>query len=175
MSSTQDKLDKNIFLPTIMHTGTQFCRTFLFDKEEFATGYGMKGCHVDDAGINHYIRTELTDEHIIVVPIRHPYRVYHSFLKRNKDKNEFMEQWMNMLEHIHPLNPWYIHIDLEERIQDLARLEKFLNHKFKHLDGIYAWEVVNSKAGTHKQTLEELATVEVPQEFIEYYEYTRKK
>lgn len=170
------KLDKNIFLPTIMHTGTQFCRYELFPKEIFAKNNELKGCHVDDAGIKNYIRNELTEEYVVVVPIRHPLRVYHSFLKRNKGKKEFMEQWTNMIKHIHPLNPWYIHMDLhEERQRDVQRLEKFLNYKFMKLDGGVEWTVVNSKAGTHKMLLENLQTVEVPEEFIEYYEYTRKK
>ena len=180
-----------------MHTGTQFCRTMLFPKESFGKNGCLKACHVDDAGVKNYIMRELAGndfrfekaigrisvsapelfngEIVIVVPIRHPARVYESFLGRNKTIKEFTEQWINMIKYIHPLNPWYIHMDLDDKYKDLARLEKFLDYKFPLLDGIYDWEVINTKAGTYKKPLEEFSFENIPQEYIDFYESTRLK
>jgi hypothetical protein len=170
-----------------MHTGTHFTRHGLFGKFLRANpgnvahnpGYLLAdnehrivNVHITTAEMER-IETELQVDNIIVIPLRHPARVYQSFLKRNKTLEMFIEQWDNMINVIAPRNPFYIHLDLPERRQEVDLIEKAINMKLPVSHDESEWKIYNSRAETHSMSLDEFPIDDIPERFIDFYESTR--
>lgn len=163
-----------------MHTGTHFCRHGLFSEfaranagEDSPDENVIVNVHVMPHDVERLHKELARGEAIIVVPLRHPARVYHSFLNRGKTKEMFIEQWDNMMNIIAPHKPFYIHLDLPERRQEVDVIEQAIGMKLPVSDSEEEWKVFNSRASSYNMSLDEFPTDEIPSKYIDFYESTR--
>ena len=148
-----------ILLPTIIHTGTTLCDRYIFrDFENHKR-------HVTSGNIELIFKDLATyDFDAIVVPLRHPTKVLRSYKAKGFPTLEmFHEQWNNMINIISTLDPFYLHIDCEERDLELQAISDCLN-----VDLPNEWPVLNATAIPY-----ELPITGIPEEFVEFYNSTR--
>jgi hypothetical protein len=74
---------------------------------------------------------------MVVVPLRHPLAVAQSWANRGKPIAEhpvhepMIRLWRNLIEHVVPLKPYYLPVDIEKRETYLKRLGKALGREIK--------------------------------------------
>lgn len=110
----------------------------------------------------------------IVVPLRHPFRVWESYRRRGRlDRgfDVFVEQWDMMINQFHPLNPMYIHIDSDSRDQEVQAVCEALDR-----DLAVDWaDIIRGKPGTESTfdlPLPEIMPSYLPAEYTDFYHDT---
>ena len=123
-----------IFTPTVMHSGTHFLYADIL--RDFKTS--VMGSETKEEPQN--IHTHVLDEKLprfpkyldlpILVPMRHPARVYESWFRRKRKKIIDCDiQFGNMIDVVHPHNPMYLVIDHDERDKRLSEISDKLGVK----------------------------------------------
>lgn len=164
-----------VCIPTIMHTGTHFVKEHLFKDYKplsIVNDYDGEGdakyCFhvVSGATMGYGLPRAYTNP--VVVPLRHPYRVKQAFEKRynGEDFDLMHDQWYNMITHISKFNPYYLHLDDEERREkDLQNLNKGLGLNLQT-----DWSLQGSKSGTNLINVpKSINDPHVRQEYIDFY------
>jgi len=108
-----------LFLASVYHTGTRFCRESLFSDFSFgphtigehpqATQIHIELAHIEP--LQHWLNTA---EHI-VVPLRHPMLVAGSWKARGLDLVALDEQWRVFADVVMPSDPIYLPLDHPDR------------------------------------------------------------
>jgi len=110
---------------------------------------------------------KLFKQHPIVTPIRHPWRIAQSHIKRQKkDLKEFHEHFNNLMNIVDKYNPLYIHIDHESRESDIKKLSKLIGRKVKT-----DWPV-SKRTGCLTHTHDFNGVVPLPDNYLSFYEST---
>ena len=108
-----------LFLASVYHTGTRFCRESLFSDFNFdphAVSSRPEAAHVHIEPVHikplqHWLNTA---EHV-VVPLRHPQLVAVSWKVRGMDLKALDEQWRTFIDVVMPHDPIYLPIDHPDR------------------------------------------------------------
>lgn len=139
-----------LFTPTVQHTGTHFlyaevlgdfCTCVMQESVESSLKRKSPMNRLGD--FTHYnIHTHFLDEKVsrfapflelpILIPMRHPARVYESWFRRKRKKIEnCTKQFSNLINVAYPKNPMFLVIDHEDREKRLAEIASFLDISLK--------------------------------------------
>ncbi len=121
-----------IIVPTIRNTGSHFVLRLLGKqhpcKPDIVT-WGQK-MEPDSVVFDHvfphqrYIFLPLIENHLTIVPLRHPYLTEKSWQDRNHDKSDLIDMWKIMANEIAPLEPFFLPLDVPDREDYLSALNE---------------------------------------------------
>jgi len=160
--------EEMIFIPTVMHSGTRFLHQLIgwpvqtLAKAQFVDGTIIH-CHMDTR--SEKFTRALTCP--IVVPMRHPARIYESWARRNfksKHPEKLEAQFRRMIREVHPHSPTYVVIDHEDRDLHLKRLNDRFGLALKT-----DWCPVSEK-GTSDVEITRKRMARVPDFVMDFYE-----
>jgi len=119
-----------VVIPAVQHTGSRLTASMFSDYErknpsEAVTDNGLFYAHPDKHNIEDFIA--LASKYPTIVPLRHPLRSAFSWQNQGKDLNGWAEEWELIIRHIEPLNPSYLRVDLIDRLDDLAAINRRFN------------------------------------------------
>jgi len=98
----------------------------------------------------------------IIIPLRHPYLVQESWVRRGKPLSELIENFKLLINELDPLNPLYLPIDVENRQDYLDEINKKLD-----LDLRTNWSIVNSKKHTYNISYKDIDPAPSIRRFVE--------
>lgn len=157
-----------VFIGSVHHTGTQFTQKLFEDigyvgtdktpKEAGNSCNYFHRCHLSDS-----IMTELNnwlhEDVPLIVPLRHPVEVMHTWLrKRDKPLEVMLRQWQILYEHVDSFKPLYLPMDHAERDRYFTNLRLKTDLKL-----ITDWAVVGSKRAGSDHPAQEQPVVPEPE------------
>lgn len=121
-----------IVLPAIQHTGSRFVRYDLlkgYSSAGLSEAPNGKTVYHDHLGNKRkpYKFTELLEKYPAIVPLRHPRRVFKSWITRKQSIDDCINEWDNLLEIVVPHNPYYLPVDSTDRDLYIGWIRKKLN------------------------------------------------
>ena len=82
---------------------------------------------------------------IICTPLRHPSRVYESFVRRGQSIESMLQQWRLMAYYLDEKQPFYVHIDEDVRDADVKALRSAAGLPDRDID----WTPVGNEHNTN--------------------------
>jgi len=156
---------EKISIVSIQHTGTKLLVS-KFTQDELALKDPLPGLHVGhiSAGQMPHIR-ELYN-YPMIIPQRHPYLVYESWVRREKPISDLMENYGYLINEIDKYNPYYVNIDLSIKNDQIDKINTDIGLTLSK-----NWPIINSKTGTYDLNPEE---IHPPTSFIEMVERNKE-
>lgn len=171
-----------ICVPTVMHSGTHILRFCILqgyykmtpDAKHLFNGTSGNKMHVFHLNHDQFPREYIymMDAIPVFSSLRHPYRVWQSFVKRtehdriNYRLDKFNIQWRRLIDIVDKYDPLYVHVDVPEiRDEQVRKMGESLD-----LDLSFDWKVdakSGSVCGTHQIDVYE--DKRISKEFIDFY------
>lgn len=101
----------------------------------------------------------------LVVPLRHPYLVEEAWKRRAKVTTDMFRGFRNLMEHFVPLDPYFMPVDSECKVDCLEKMRKGLGLDFKT-----DWKPKHSYNGTYALNRNDLNPSKEVQELAEEME-----
>lgn len=136
-----------VAIPTIQHTGTKFIASmFKYHQAGFLEEDLGDTMHVGHISLGQIVNIEaLLDEGLpVVIPLRHPYLVYESWIRRDKQIHELVTNWHLLVDRIDKYNPYYVAIDSRDREDMLDDVNRGLGLRLET-----DWSPVNVVSNTY--------------------------
>ena len=134
-------------IPTIQHTGTKLLAK-MFGDMHWASFTEDIGDRENVLFLGHLTVNSVDNikklKHPIIIPFRHPFLIYESWIRRNKNIPDLIENIRLLVNEIDPLNPHYVPIDVPNKQNYLDKLNRDLD-----IDLITDWGIENSKKATY--------------------------
>lgn len=165
-----------ICIPSIRHSGTRLLMKKIFKgwkaanplDPRFKAGNYMIAGHVYPPSLDYMIG--YMENYPIVVPLRHPSRVWKSFADRDMSYDFFCDHWYNMIKFVDILSPNYIHIDvIDRRDDDLLKVEQKFGIELQH-----DWTIDDTVCdkGNATMNITHKDTIKMPNFILDFYERT---
>lgn len=163
-----------VLVPSIFHTGSHVLWGMFKDWERIGT-------HLEDMRLSddtdYWVQFHLTDNqshsfdltrrYKMVIPMRHPVRVWESFNRKGLKMSFFEEQWRN-LERVMEHGPRFIHVDSRDRDEHVKRVSEWLERPL-HND----WPLMTT-SNTHNLLVTPERTRALPGWIMEVYNETKE-
>ena len=163
-----------IVLPAVQHTGSRFVNNDLlkdYDPATFHEEPTGKTVYHDHLGSNRVPSkfTKLLDKYPAIVPLRHPRRVFKSWIDRKQNIIDCIDEWENLLKYIDPYDPYYLPIDSIDRDIYLGWINKKL--EVSPVD----WRPRGTDVGTMYMEPEAIKLPERVEEYLKSIEWFTEK
>ena len=168
-------MKKVILVPTVMHSGSHVVRSFFdgwcfgspesleYDMENTAKEMKhMIFCHVHEEGMESI--KPLLGEYPVFIPMRHPARIYESWVRREENLEELGRQLDVMIDTIDKYDPVYLLIDSEKRDKWLVRANGKLKEQF-----VTTWPSFTTQHTMHIPVTKAMQAA-VPGTVMDFYE-----
>ena len=118
-----------IIVPTVRHSGSHFVVDLL--GHDIAKTIPWKQVHTakpNDLIFDHIspykvdVMIPLINNHLTIIPLRHPYVIAKSWDDRKKDKADLIQSIETLVNDIDPLEPYYLPLDVPDRQDYLDEL-----------------------------------------------------
>jgi len=168
-----------VLLPSIQHTGSRFVRWDILKRYEHAQLYENPSegfCkrtvyyeHMGDSRKSYRFR-RLLPLYPTIVPLRHPRRVFKSWIDRGQNVEDCINEWVNLIEIVIPHNPYYLPIDSVDREVYLQKINEDLNVRNDQ-----NWRPRGNNKGTMYLNPEEITLPDNAESFLEGIEWLTEK
>lgn len=142
-------------IPTIQHTGTKLLAK-MFGDIHWASFIEDIGDREDVLYLGHLTANSIEAikrlNNPILIPLRHPYLVAESWIRRGKPLTELAENFRLLVNELDPLNPLYLPIDVDNRQDYLDNINKELGLSLET-----NWAIENSKKMTYNLSHKDLS------------------
>lgn len=142
-------------IPTIQHTGTKFLAKLFPQHYHWASFQEDTSDKVDVLYLGHLTINSIEAikrlDCPVLVPLRHPYLVAESWMRRNKPINQLAQNFCLLINEIDNKDPYYLPIDVENKQDYLDKINAGLNLNFST-----DWKVENSKKSTYNLTYRDI-------------------
>lgn len=106
---------------SVQHTGSHLIAkmfpSWIGFKDPYVEGSHYFG-HISEGQLPHILR--LAEDFTLLVPIRHPFRVAESWIRRGKDLSTLINHYSLLINEIDKLDPYYIAIDTGQKKQPVS-------------------------------------------------------
>lgn len=131
---------KTSFTLSVLHTGTTFVEALLNKTS--------RGFHHVHNRLDPITLAKMRASDIIVIPLRHPQKVWESYVKRGRTEDEYQFAWYRLTQLSLAFRVLYLPVDLPGyRSLQLALLEEFLQTRFPT-----NWEPLGAFTGEAPET-----------------------
>lgn len=104
---------------------------------------------------------ELLPDFPIIVPLRHPKRVFLSWQRRGKPTGHCIQEWKNIIEIVDKYNPYYLPVDSQSREFYLEKIQDKFGLGFD-----VTWEPRGSKTGSIHKNIEDIYIEPVAEAYV---------
>jgi len=165
-----------ICIPTIRHSGTRLICKKVFAGWKLANpikpiikgGNHIIAGHVYEPSLEYMIK--YASKYPSIVPLRHPVRIWKSFVDRELGYDYYYDHWMNMAKRISGFNPTYVHID-RPSIRDIE-LNKFEGRIGMALKHDWSTDSSVSDNGNEDYLISHYELQKIPDVIMKFYEST---
>ena len=125
----------DVLILSVPHTGTTFTEKLFMSigyhdapLNQRGDGKSIHRSHIDND--SHLIQGLLLrkDENLpLIVPLRHPFLTEESWRRRGKENEGMIHGFRNLMDRLYPLDPYWMPVDSEKRVQCLEILNQGLD------------------------------------------------
>lgn len=159
---------QEVALISVPHSGTTFTIRLFTDQGYREMGFvdrpegkTLYHGHVEDGAPVQHIK-EMAKRMPVVVPLRHPYRVAESWIRRRKPVPDMVARFRLLMKEIVPLGPYFFPVDSNGKHRALRALSDGLGIPFQT-----DWALVRSISGTHNLKLEDIEPIEPVRKLVD--------